>query len=72
MPMIGDFEPRRLLLEKAAKESTNAPGHEPGLTAPEGKVPGSGANVNAAIARIEQLPVNLGKVTRIRLEELAA
>jgi homoserine dehydrogenase len=29
-------------------------------------------NVNAAIARIEQLPVNLGKVTRIRLEELAA
>ena len=29
-------------------------------------------NVNAAIARIEALPVNLGKVTRIRLEELAA
>ena len=29
-------------------------------------------NVNAAIARIEKLPVNLGKVTRIRLEELAA
>jgi homoserine dehydrogenase len=29
-------------------------------------------NVNAAIARIERLPVNLGKVTRIRLEELAA
>ena len=29
-------------------------------------------NVNAAIARIEQLPVTLGKVTRIRLEELAA
>jgi len=29
-------------------------------------------NVNAAIARIEQLPVNVGKVTRIRLEELAA
>ncbi len=29
-------------------------------------------NVNAAIARIESLPVNLGKVTRIRLEELAA
>ena len=29
-------------------------------------------NVNAAIARIEQLAVNLGKVTRIRLEELAA
>jgi homoserine dehydrogenase len=28
-------------------------------------------NVNAALARIEQLPVNLGKVTRIRLEELA-
>ena len=29
-------------------------------------------NINAAIARIEGLPVNLGKVTRIRLEELAA
>jgi homoserine dehydrogenase len=29
-------------------------------------------NVNAAIARIENLPVNVGKVTRIRLEELAA
>jgi len=29
-------------------------------------------NVNAAIARIEKLPVNVGKVTRIRLEELAA
>jgi homoserine dehydrogenase len=29
-------------------------------------------NINAAIARIQQLPVNLGKVTRIRLEELAA
>ena len=29
-------------------------------------------NVNAAIKRIEALPVNLGKVTRIRLEELAA
>jgi homoserine dehydrogenase len=27
-------------------------------------------NVNAAIARIEQLPTNLAKVTRIRLEEL--
>jgi len=27
-------------------------------------------NVNAAIARIEALPVVLGKVTRIRLEEL--
>ena len=29
-------------------------------------------NVNAAIARIEQLPVNVGKVTRIRLEEFGA
>jgi len=29
-------------------------------------------NVNAAIARIEKLPVNVGTVTRIRLEELAA
>ena len=29
-------------------------------------------NVNAAIARIEKLPVTVGKVTRIRLEELAA
>ena len=29
-------------------------------------------NVNAAIARIEKLPVNVGKVIRIRLEELAA
>jgi homoserine dehydrogenase len=29
-------------------------------------------NVNAAIARIEKLPVNVGKVTRIRLEEFAA
>jgi homoserine dehydrogenase len=29
-------------------------------------------NVNAAIARIEQLPTNLAKVTRIRLEELGA
>ena len=29
-------------------------------------------NVNAAIARIEKLPSNLGAVTRIRLEELAA
>jgi homoserine dehydrogenase len=29
-------------------------------------------NVNAAIARIEKLPVNVGKVVRIRLEELAA
>ena len=29
-------------------------------------------NIIAAIARIERLPVNLGKVTRIRLEELAA
>ncbi|HTS52449.1 MAG TPA: homoserine dehydrogenase [Burkholderiales bacterium] len=29
-------------------------------------------NINAAIARIEALPVNLAKVTRIRLEELAA
>jgi len=29
-------------------------------------------NVNAAIARIENLPVTVGKVTRIRLEELAA
>jgi len=29
-------------------------------------------NVNAAIARIEKLAVNVGKVTRIRLEELAA
>ncbi|MEO8630505.1 MAG: homoserine dehydrogenase [Betaproteobacteria bacterium] len=29
-------------------------------------------NVNAAIERIERLPVNLGKVTRIRLEDLAA
>ncbi len=29
-------------------------------------------NVNAAIARIEGLPSNLGAVTRIRLEELAA
>jgi len=29
-------------------------------------------NVNAAIERIEKLPVNVGKVTRIRLEELAA
>ncbi len=29
-------------------------------------------NVNAAIALIEKLPVNVGKVTRIRLEELAA
>jgi homoserine dehydrogenase len=29
-------------------------------------------NINAAITRIEGLPVNLGKVTRIRLEELAA
>jgi homoserine dehydrogenase len=29
-------------------------------------------NVNAAIARIEKLSVNLGRVTRIRLEELAA
>jgi homoserine dehydrogenase len=29
-------------------------------------------NVNAAIARIEKLPVNVGRVTRIRLEELAA
>jgi homoserine dehydrogenase len=29
-------------------------------------------NIIAAIARIEGLPVNLGKVTRIRLEELAA
>jgi len=29
-------------------------------------------NVNAAIDRIEQLPVNVGKVTRIRLEELGA
>jgi homoserine dehydrogenase len=28
-------------------------------------------NVDAAIARIEQLPVVLGKVTRIRLELLA-
>jgi homoserine dehydrogenase len=28
-------------------------------------------NVNAAIARIEKLPVNVGTVTRIRLEELA-
>ena len=27
-------------------------------------------NVNAAIARIEKLPVVVGKVTRIRLEEL--
>ena len=30
------------------------------------------SNVNAAIARIEGLPSNLGAVTRIRLEELAA
>jgi homoserine dehydrogenase len=29
-------------------------------------------NINAAIARIEALPINLAKVTRIRLEELAA
>jgi homoserine dehydrogenase len=29
-------------------------------------------NVNAAIVRIEALPSNLGPVTRIRLEELAA
>ena len=29
-------------------------------------------NINAGIARIEKLPANLGKVTRIRLEELAA
>ena len=29
-------------------------------------------NVNQAIARIEQLPTNLAKVTRIRLEELGA
>jgi homoserine dehydrogenase len=29
-------------------------------------------NVNAAISLIEKLPVNVGKVTRIRLEELAA
>jgi len=29
-------------------------------------------NVNAAIDRIEKLPVNVGKVTRIRLEELGA
>jgi homoserine dehydrogenase len=29
-------------------------------------------NINAAIARIEALPVNLAKVIRIRLEELAA
>ena len=29
-------------------------------------------NVNAAIALIQKLPVNVGKVTRIRLEELAA
>jgi homoserine dehydrogenase len=29
-------------------------------------------NINAAIARIEGLPSNLGQVTRIRLEELAA
>jgi homoserine dehydrogenase len=29
-------------------------------------------NVNAAIARIEKLPVNVGKVVRIRLEDLAA
>jgi homoserine dehydrogenase len=29
-------------------------------------------NVNAAIARIEQLPTNLARVTRIRLEELGA
>ena len=29
-------------------------------------------NVNAAIARIEKLPVNVGTVTRIRLEELGA
>jgi homoserine dehydrogenase len=29
-------------------------------------------NVNAAIVRIEELPSNLGPVTRIRLEELAA
>jgi homoserine dehydrogenase len=29
-------------------------------------------NIIAAIARIEGLPANLGKVTRIRLEELAA
>jgi homoserine dehydrogenase len=28
-------------------------------------------HINAAIARIEKLPTNLGKVTRIRLEELA-
>ena len=27
-------------------------------------------NVNAALKRIEKLPVVLGKVTRIRLEEL--
>ena len=27
-------------------------------------------NVNAAMARIERLPTVLGKVTRIRLEEL--
>jgi homoserine dehydrogenase len=27
-------------------------------------------NVNAAIAKIEKLPVVVGKVTRIRLEEL--
>ena len=29
-------------------------------------------NIVAAIARVEGLPVNLGRVTRIRLEELAA
>ena len=29
-------------------------------------------NVNAAIVRIEQLPTNLARVTRIRLEELGA
>ena len=29
-------------------------------------------NINAAVVRIEQLPTNAGKVTRIRLEDLAA
>jgi hypothetical protein len=32
--------------------------------------PRSGERVNAAIAKIEKLPVVTGKVTRIRLEEL--
>jgi len=29
-------------------------------------------HINTAIGRIERLPTNAGKVTRIRLEELAA